>query len=1520
MHIFLLTETKLYDFKLPQEIFGNYSFGLDNEIDNKIINIEAKDNSWYLYSTKNVSILSENNIVHGVNIEHDRVYYAKYDNKIYIIYARDDEKNELYYYRHNDLDLIIGNGEKYNICTSKIFKNDSKVRIYTENYNTFLEANNTNCYINGNIIENQKTPLLIGDRIWFYGVEIFLLNNHLIINTPNQEISMTELTPAGLIKENINYDKKYIDEELSDLKLYNKEDYFTKSPKIRRTYNKKTINIADYPKLETKEELPVLLTIGPMLTMGMTSMVMLAQTISQLYIGDTTMDKAWAPLLTSAIMMLSTFAWPLLITFYNKTSKKRKYKKDCLEYAIYLDEIEKSLSEEVANQRNILNETIKTTKECLDIISRRNMNFWNKNNNEKDFLEVRLGTGARPLDIEIKLRDEIDYHADVNEQKRKVESAIDKYRYINDAPISFSLKDNPITAVMGEDKRINNMFINNLLVQLLSASNFEDLKIVLFTKQKNIKQWEYLKYLNHCFDNEKTIRYIGVDKNSAEKISSKLLDELKERVSNEQYRSSSNQDNKAFKPHYLIICDEYEMIKETDFMKIFNSNPENVGFSIIISETKLSNLPSNCNNYMNISNNKITLVNNNYDQQDLVEANIELINNLDYMGLAKYLSNIPIEFESKVGSLPNEISFLEMEQVGKVEQLNILDRWKTNDPINSLKAEIGVNNKDELMYLDLHEKYHGPHGLIAGTTGSGKSEFIITYILSMCINYSPDYVSFILIDYKGGGLALAFENKLTGVVLPHLAGTITNLDKAEMNRTLVSIDSESKRRQRLFNEARDRLGESTIDIYKYQKHYKAGRVKEPIPHLFIICDEFAELKAQQPEFMDSLISTARIGRSLGVHLILATQKPSGVVNDQIWSNTKFRICLKVQDEADSQEMLKHKDAAHITKSGRYYLQVGYDEIYELGQSGWCGAKYYPSDEIVKEINNEVDFINSNGEILRSIEENKNVKAEAQGEQLAAIMKNIIEISQHENLSSRKLWLPNIPEVITLGQIMKKYNFTKKPNILSIPIGEYDAPEQQKQGMVEYNFIEDGNTIIYSMNNSDYEMLLEAIIYSTIALYSSDEVNIYGIDFGSEFTKKFLKAPHIGGFAYAGDKDKIINLLKIIKEQIDKRKEKFAEYGGNYLNYIKSGKTDCPFLLIVLNNYDSIYENNQDFYDILPELTRDTVRYGIGFIISCTALNSLGGRSSQNFANYYVFKVKDQFDYGTILNSKSKSVPRDNKGRGMLNNGEMHEFQVLSLVSKEEEYNQYIKNLIEALKKREKTTATPIPYLPKIVTKSFVNNEKITLNTFPLGLSKNSIKTYYYNFVENGNFIVLTKKLKNISNFVLSVIDNVKEIEQINYKIIDFTQSLEIENEQIIKDEFDDNITKIIENIEKEETTNPNLIIIYGFDEVMNKMTDMEQLSSLAKVLQNKPNASVIAFANVGKMGDLAYESGYRDLLGGVPGLFIGKGIGEQSILKIDGYSKELETPIKDDFGFVVQDGEYILLKLIDYYTKDDEDE
>lgn len=1519
MHIYLLTKEKLLGFKLPNEVFGNYSFDEDAESDNKLINVKAINDKWYLYSTRTASVMVNNFPKPEIELEHNKFYYVMKDKVTYIIYVRDDNKNGNSYYQFDNLNLQIGANANCNIKHNCAFYGESFVRVYSENNIVYIDPNGVNCYVNGNRVINQKTPLLVGDKIWSFGLEILILNKHIIMNNPGAMIFPD--TSTGLTKASVTYNKDYKEEELTDLKLYNKDDYFNKSPLIRRTYEPKSIKIEKFPSDDTERATPTILTVGPMLTMGLTSCVMLAQTITGLVYGDTTIDKAWPSLVTTAIMLLSTILWPFLISYYNKKTAQKKKQKMCDKYLAYIGQVEKLLNNETSAQSGILKETFKTTRESLEIIQRKSMDFWNKNNNDKTFLEAQIGIGDRPLDIDIKYNEDL-LSVDENELKGKMDDTIKKYKYLHQAPVTFSFKDNPITAIMGEDKKRNNLFINNLLIQFLAASNYEDLKIVLITEQKNLKQWEYLKYLNHCFTNEKDIRFIGTDRSTILKISSYLTEIITDRLPKEEEsddESNEKKFNKSYKPHYLVVCDNYEMIKETDFMKLLNTVTAPVGFSVIISEKKLSNLPSGCNSYINIENDKGTLVKNNYNQQDLIEAKLDLVEGIDYMGVSKILANIPIEFESKVGSLPDAITFLEMEKVGKVEQLNVLNRWKMNDPINSLKAEIGVDNKNELMYLDLHEKYHGPHGLIAGTTGSGKSEFIITYILSMCINYSPDYVSFILIDYKGGGLALAFENKLTGTVLPHLAGTITNLDKAEMNRTLVSIDSESKRRQKLFNEARDKLGDSTMDIYKYQKHYREGHLDEPIPHLFIICDEFAELKAQQPDFMDSLISTARIGRSLGVHLILATQKPSGVVNDQIWSNTKFRVCLKVQDEGDSREMLKHDDAAHITKAGRFYLQVGYDEIYELGQSGWCGAKYYPSDEIVKDINNEVDFIDSSGTIIRSIEESKSIKVESQGEQLGAVMKSIIGLADHEGLHSRKLWLPNVPEIITLNYLQKKYDFKRDKNKLIIPVGEYDAPEEQQQGIVSYDFIEQGNTIIYSMENTDSEMMLEAMLVSICSWYRSDEINIYGIDYGSEFSKKFQKIPHVGGFVYAGESEKFVNFNRMIREELSRRKKLFNDYGGTYMNYIKASGKKCPFIFIFINNYDALIEEHYELYDILPELTRDSVRYGIGYVITGSSSSSVASKVSQNFGNAYVFKIKDQSDYGYLLNSKSRSIPRDYKGRGMLNNGEMHEFQVVSLVEKEEQYSEYVKKFVDAVCSSQQIKAKTIPYLPKIVSKDIVIKDEITIEKFPLGINKNTIKPFLYNFKDNGNLSFVTKKLKNVKNLILSIIDNIKTVKGVSYQIIDMCGLLTEGVENVVSDNFDEYFDTLIDKFENNNINSTNITIILGISNVLSKM-DTGKAEELGRLIKANQNAFLIAFVETGTLEEFSYEPVAAETIKGCPGVFIGKGVQDQSFLRVDGYSKELETPIQNDFGFYIQDGEFEIIKLIDYFAKDDENE
>ena len=276
-------------------------------------------------------------------------------------------------------------------------------------------------------------------------------------------------------------------------------------------------------------------------------------------------------------------------------------------------------------------------------------------------------------------------------------------------------------------------------------------------------------------------------------------------------------------------------------------------------------------------------------------------------------------------SLRKNISLFELLGIYSANDLELKTRWNDSKIYETMAVPLGINVKNDVVCLNLHEKFHGPHGLVAGTTGSGKSEILQSFILSAATYFHPYEIGFVIIDFKGGGMVNQFKD------LPHLIGAITNIDGNEIQRSLKSIKAELMKRQNHFASA----GVNHID--KYIQLYKDGKVTEALPHLIIIVDEFAELKAEQPEFMKELISAARIGRSLGVHLILATQKPSGVVDAQIWSNSKFKLCLKVQSKEDSNEVIKTPLAAEIKEPGRAYLQVGNNEIFELFQSAYSGA-------------------------------------------------------------------------------------------------------------------------------------------------------------------------------------------------------------------------------------------------------------------------------------------------------------------------------------------------------------------------------------------------------------------------------------------------------------------------------------------------------------------------------------------------------------------------------------------------------
>ncbi len=1522
MRITLYLKNKIMQFILPTDISGSYSFDEKEDEESKLINIEAVNNEWQLYSTNDVTIEINNQTVQSTVIKPNNFYFLKRLDVTYIIYISDSyEKIIMPYNYDQEINLIVGNAENCNIRYNIPFLKDATLNIkYEENRYIIENLSNVPIYINNLIMESKVETLKYGDNIHLFGLNITLLNKVLLINNPEERVYINEIN-AKIKYCTFTFDKNLNKAQIKDIDLYPEESYFSKSPRLRRFIETKEIKLDPPPRDNNNNGDSMLMTIGPMITMSLTSIIMLSSTISNISAGKTTFEESKTQIFTGIAMVMSSLLWPIVTKIYEKHKAKKSAQELLEKYTKYLTEKETELLNEKKLQQSILIENLISLTECINMINTRGTLFWNKRSDENDFLTVRIGIGNAKLDVDVKYPEE-GFTIDEDELRKQADALVEKYKYIQNVPIGYSFQENKVTAIMGNSRK-SSTFVNNMLLQLLTFYSYEELKIVVITSEEKEHYWDYIKYLNHNFTNNKDFRLFASTKETIKTLSDFLNYEVNNRIS---FVSENNGNSKDIKPYYLIILDNYKEVKRFDFIKNITESENDLGFSIIIVENSLSKLPSKCNNFISLTGKQSGVLKNTYESQEQIIFNDEVNYNINMMDVVKVLANIPIEFAEGIKQLPDAINFLEMEKVGKIEQLNILNRWNTNDPISSIKAEVGVDELGNLMYLDLHEKYHGPHGLIAGTTGSGKSEFIITYILSMAMNYSPEYVSFILIDYKGGGLAGAFENKVTGISLPHLAGTITNLDKAEMDRTLVSIDSEVKKRQAMFNEARDNLGESTIDIYKYERFYREGKLKEPIPHLFIICDEFAELKAQQPDFMDNLISVARIGRSLGVHLILATQKPSGVVNDQIWSNTKFRVCLKVADAADSKEMLKRPEAAYIKQAGRFYLQVGMDEIFALGQSGWCGAKYYPSNQIVKQVDKSVNFINDNGQFIKSIQASSGPKAEAQGEQLAAVLKGIIDVANKTGKKARRLWLDNIPALITIENTAKKYNIKSTPFEIKAILGEYDAPEKQVQGILEYNLLEDGNCVIYGIDSGEKEMLISTIMYSTIISHSPDEINYYLLDYGSESLRKFGSFPQVGGMVFAGEDEKFKNFIKLIREEIKIRKNLFADYGGEYKNYINNSNKKLPLMIIILNNFDSIYENNQDMYDYLPELVRDSERYGIIFIATCNANGTMPNKIAQNFKQIYAFKIKDPTEYLTMFNTRQKTTPRDIIGRGLVNNDGLHEFQTASIIEDENKLNDYLIKLSREMKEKYQTKAKRIPILPEIVSYDIVKDDITSIASVPIGISKQELEIVNFDFTINVGTIITSNKLTNITDFLKSLCYEFSQMKDTDTIFIDGNKKIPVISKIITNyynNSFDDLVPKLktyYEEIGSKEIKRYQILIIYAIDKFITKLSNKTDFENLITLISKNEYTKVIILDDVGKLKTYAYEGWFTKGFSSTDGIWIGKGISDQNIFRISMLKKENMIEIKNNYGLIIQESSADMIKLIEFYKSGEQDE
>lgn len=1139
------------------------------------------------------------------------------------------------------------------------------------------------------------------------GFELYIRNGYLYV-----EAASGVSCPEGWGTVDGSYSRSHLD-----------YPRFNKSTRLLAAPSAEKIEILDPSPRPEQKKTDILLQLLP--AVAMLALVILLRGV---------MGGGGSFVIFSACSMGLGIVTSVISIFTGKRDAKRADEARTARYQEYVKRKREEIEEARAEEKRQLENVYRNLERDIQAVKDFSPELFDRSAEDEDFLQVYLGTGDRPARraIAYRRRETIELG---DELMQIPEQLCREYKYVRGAPVWCDLRTADVVGVVGESQRLYGM-MKNFTLDLCTRQFYRDVKLfyVINTDFSNYILW--LRWLPHVRNDELHVRNIVCSDESKTTLFEYLYSIL---ASREQTGVTS--------PHIVVLILSDVNVKNHPLSKYLDKCAA-LGVTFVFFDNYADLLPDCCDELVTLSDSDLTgtLIRRN-DSGNGLKFTYTLPDDETARQAALRLAPIYCEEVSLEGNLPAGYSFFECYDIWSAADLDLQRRWDSADVSGSLAAPIGINARREPVYLDIHERAHGPHGLVAGTTGSGKSELLQSYILSMSLCYPPHEVAFLIIDFKGGGMA----NQLRE--LPHLAGTITNIDGREIGRSLKSIKAELKKRQYLFAQN----GVNKID--DYIRLYNSGAVDQPLPHLIIVVDEFAELKADQPDFMKELISAARIGRSLGIHLILATQKPAGQVNDQIWSNSRFRMCLKVQTREDSNEMLKSPLAAEIREPGRAYLQVGNNEVFELFQSAYSGgAADYEAASAQEEF--RLAEVSLWGKRRIVFEQKNNLRSQGGKTQLEAVIGVISDYCARRGIARLPgICLPPLPERLPFPAAARD----DMSGGASVELGLYDDPDNQVQGKVVLN-LSAGNLFLVGSSQSGKTNALQTILRGLTDRYRSDQVNLYILDFASMILKNFDGLAHVGGVAVSQEDEKVRNLIKMLLSELTARKERLAESGvTSFAAYLEAGKTDMAQIILMIDNFTAFRELYPDECDLLLTICREGVAAGITLVVANAQTSGFGYKYMSNFAYRIGFFCNDPGEYANLFD-RARLAPQNIPGRGVVKlGGDVLEFQCYLSFEGEREIDRAnaMRKYAESVNQANRASrARRIPVVPEVVTRSGVRAEQPelfrTAYRIPFGVSYTTMEVESLNLLQLGALGISGREGGGRTNFLMNLIHTLQE--------------------------------------------------------------------------------------------------------------------------------------------------------------------
>jgi len=765
--------------------------------------------------------------------------------------------------------------------------------------------------------------------------------------------------------------------------------------------------------------------------------------------------------------------------------------------------------------------------------------LWCRRPDDDDFLAVRLGTGTDTSRTTVRLpsrgQSDGDLWADL-------ERTVTGLRDVADVPLVARLRDVGGIGVAGPPQHAADV-ARGLLAQLVCLHSPAELVVTAVASPRSARTWEWLTWLPHTAGTHSPLdAHLGDNPATCGAV----VGGLEELVAARGTRRGSPG------PAVVLVVEDDAPVERGRLVRLAEDGPA-VGVHVLWCAPLLPDLPAACRAFLLCTDagTRLGVV----PDRRWRDVRAEPVDSETGAALGLHLAGVvdagaPVEDET---DLPRTVGYLALAGPEVADDpVAVVERWRETGSLvdraappvprrddATLRAVIGQGVGGELV-LDL--RHQGPHALVGGTTGAGKSEFLQAWVLAMAAAHSPDRVTFLFVDYKGGA---AFADC---VDLPHCVGLVTDLSPHLVRRALTSLRAELRRREHLLNRKKAK------DLLSLER---TGDPETP-PALVIVVDEFAALVSEVPEFVDGVVDVAQRGRSLGLHLILATQRPAGVIKDNLRANTNLRVALRTADEQDSTDVLGSPLSAHFDPGipGRGAVRTGPGRI-ALFQTAYTGGRSVTATTGAVEIES-LRFGPGERWVVPTAD---TAAADADGPtDIARVVATVSRAAQLVGVRPpRRPWLPDLQAVYDLADL-------PLTDDTALPLGVVDLPDEQRQAPLTFR-PDDGALVLYGTGGAGTSTALRTLaVGAGRAAAAGHPVHVYGLDLGSGGLAMLEPLPHVGAVVDGSDTERVTRLVRTLLETVEERAARYAQVrAGSVTQYrALTGRADEPRVLLLLD--------------------------------------------------------------------------------------------------------------------------------------------------------------------------------------------------------------------------------------------------------------------------------------------------------------------------------------------------------------------